>query len=49
VQAEVQPGLFKLDFAGAIVDLVALGTESARTHAGEVDRLISSKVGSAGR
>ena len=49
VQPEVRPGLFELDFSGAIDDLVGLGNECARTYAGEVDRMISNDVGSTGR
>lgn len=41
VQPEMRPGLFKLDFAGAIDDLVGLGNEYARTFAGKVVSIVS--------
>jgi hypothetical protein len=41
IQPEVPPGLFALDFAGAIDDLVGLGNEYARTHGLEVIALLA--------
>ncbi len=40
MQPEVRTGLFQLDFAGAIKDLVGIGNEYARAHESEIKALI---------